>query len=294
MSTQNRRLSYFSIDFLQDERHFFIPNLFCEFIDYLNLLSSEEKIVNDIIQKKAASISNIICEKKQSMLFYKIVFKSCKYNHSPEYMSSRDGSERPSDKQLDEGEKELTHMCMRIDPNEAYTIFEERRNGVSIGNVVKYFNTLLKKFLEQKGVLDKFIIWSSIIPPDDFLSSLKKANRITVANIFVDKEVLGDDYLGLMNVDASSQEELIMALKAKRMESLPKRAIEQTFTKLSTAGTVVKRIRLYGKDINKLNVVIDSLNQKKVEEVVVDLKADGTVDSYSIFARIEEILGVTE
>lgn len=40
--------------------------------------------------------------------------------------------------------------------------------------------------------------------------------------------------------------------------------------------------------------MIDSLHQKKVDEVSVNLLQNGVVDTYSIFAKIEEILGVTE
>ncbi len=42
-------------------------------------------------------------------------------------MSSIDGSERASDKKPYEGEKELTHMCMKITSVEAFTIFEDRK-----------------------------------------------------------------------------------------------------------------------------------------------------------------------
>ena len=85
-----------------------------------------------------------------------------------------------------------------------------------------------------------------------------------------------------------------MTLKSKPRQSLPKRAMQSTFRKIATEGTLVNRIRLYGKDINRMNIVIDSLNQKKVEEVTVDLLPNGVVDTYSIFAKIEEVLGVTE
>ena len=43
-----------------------------------------------------------------------------------------------------------------------------------------------------------------------------------------------------------------------------------------------------------MNITIDSLGGKRIEEVTVDLTPNGVVDSYSIFAKIEEVLGVTE
>ena len=183
---------------------------------------------------------------------------------------------------------------MRIDGNEAYTIFEERRNGVTMGGVIKYFNKLLHTFLSQEGIEDNFYLWASIIPPDDFLTALDTADRISVAQLFVEKRVLGSGYLNLMDVDANSQNDLLMTLKSKPRQSLPKRALKQAFLSIATEGTEINRIRLYGKDINKMNITIDSLGGKRIEEVTVDLTPNGIVDSYSIFAKIEEVLGVTE
>lgn len=294
MSVQKRKLSYWGIEFASGDTHYFDPQLFCRFLEYVNSLAEGDKLFRDEKNNKAVALSSIRDETKQGLHLYKIIFKSCKYNHSPDYMSSTDGSERPTDKRLDEGDKELTHMCMRIDGNEAYTIFEERRNGVTMGGVIKYFNKLLHTFLSQEGIEDNFYLWASIIPPDDFLTALDTADRISVAQLFVEKRVLGSGYLNLMDVDANSQNDLLMTLKSKPRQSLPKRALKQAFLSIATEGTEINRIRLYGKDINKMNITIDSLGGKRIEEVTVDLTPNGIVDSYSIFAKIEEVLGVTE
>ena len=64
--------------------------------------------------------------------------------------------------------------------------------------------------------------------------------------------------------------------------------------KLGTEGTITNRIRIHAKDIDKLDVVIDSVGEKKVDEITVELNDNGTVNSHSIFAKIEELMGVTE
>lgn len=294
MSLQKRKLSYWSIDFSYGDTHLFDRTLFTKFLDYVGMLSTSEQIFRDDKTKKAVAISNILCETKEGMILYKIIFKSCKYNHSPDYMSSNDGSERPSDKKLYEGDRELTHMCLRIDAKEAYTVFEERRNGVSMGGVINYLNTLLKRFLKLQGKDDSLFLWAGIIPPDDFLTSLKSAKRISVAEMFLGKKVLGSSHLNLIDLEASSQESITITVKSKPRESLAKQGFEKLFLSLASEGTDVSRIRLHGKDINKMNIIIDSLNGKRVDEVTVNLTPAGTVDSYSIFAKIEEVLGVTQ
>lgn len=146
MSVQKRKLSYWGIEFASGDNHFFDAPLFCRFLSYVQSLPDENKLFRDEKNNKAVALSSVRDETKQGLHLYKIIFKSCKYNHSPDYMSSTDGSERPTDKQLHEGDKELTHMCMRIDGNEVFTIFEERRNGVTIGGVIKYFTRIASHF----------------------------------------------------------------------------------------------------------------------------------------------------
>lgn len=294
MSIQKRKIAYYSIEFNCGDERSFDPNLFCEFLSYADSISGEERIFNDATTKKAVDFDSIHREEKEGLVLYKVTFKSCKYQHSPDYMSSVDGSERPSDKRLEEGEKELTHMCISIKPNEAYTIFEQRRNGVSIGGVIKYFNKLFKEFLRLNGIEENLYLFASLIPPQDFLTLLNNSERIVQANIYTEKCVLGSGYLDLMSIDPSLQDDLVITARAKRGESLSKRAMREAFLKVSTEGTTTSRIRIYAKDIDKLDVIIDSMGQKKIDEITVELNENGTVNSYSIFSRIEELMGVTE
>ena len=295
MSTQNRRISYWSFDFLSEDNHYFDADVFCRFMEYIGGLSAQDLLVRDDKQNKAISIESVRNETKQRVHMYKVVFKSCKYNHSPDYMSSIDGSERPTDKLLYEGDKELTHMCFRVDSSEAYTILEDRRNGVSIGAIVAYYNRLLKKFIyESEDLEDNFVLWSSIIPSDDFLTAVNKTIRITSAELFVEKKVIGTGYLNLIKADASLQDDVIITVKAQPRQSLTKRILENAYNALTSGGTELERIRVRGKDVNNMNVTIDSLNGKKVDEITVNLLETGIVDSYSLFAKIEELLGVTE
>ena len=92
MSLQRRKLSYWSIDFLSGDHHFFDADVFCRFLGFLTSLSDTEKLFRDEKNNKAVSLASIRDETKQGMHLYKIIFKSCKYNHSPDYMSSTDGS----------------------------------------------------------------------------------------------------------------------------------------------------------------------------------------------------------
>ncbi len=295
MSIQKRKIAYHSIVFTDGETNSFDNILFFNFIGYLESLHDKEKIFRDEKNKKAVSIERIESVTKEGMDFLKVTFKSCKYNHFPDYMSSVDGSERPTDKRNDEGDKELTHMMMKVTAREAETIFEERRNGVTIGGVIKYFNQKLKEYYSKKGIDSELYLWAGFIPPEDFLESLNKSTKISIADIFLTKSVLGSECLDLLgDTEYDCRDELVLTMKSKRKESLQKRALRGLYTNIGSSGTKVERLRLYGKDIDNMDITLDSLKKKKVNQINVELRPNGTVDSYSIFAKLEELFGVTQ
>ena len=291
MSIQKRKISYWAIDFLSGDKHYFDPEIFKRFMTYINTLDQQSRLQREEKLNKAIALENVYEKKTQRLQLYEVTFKSCKYNHSPDYMSSVDGTERPTQKLLYEGDKELTHICFRIDDNEVYTIFEERRNGVSMRAMVTYLNRHLKKFIEKENMKNDFYLSSSIIPPDDFITALGKTRRISETELFVERKILGSEYLNLMDDDINSRNDLTIIVKSKPRKSLAKRIIEDSFTKLTTGGTEVSRIRVRAKDENSMNVIIDSLNGKKVDEINVELQENGIVDSKCLFSKMEDIMG---
>lgn len=292
MSLQKRKLGYWSLEFAHGDNEFFDRNLFVGFMTYLSGLDTQSSLQRDSKNNKAIAVDRIWETDIQGATTYEIRFKSCKYNHSPDYMSSTDGSERPTEKQLYEGDKEVTHICMRIDALEVMCVVEERRSGVTFGAVIRYLNEKLRNYLCQENQDEGVILIGSIVPPQDFLAALEATDRITIAELFVDKEVMGTDYLGFLEIDASTREEVVMTVKSKPKQSIAKRAAREAFLGLTTEGTRVRRIRLRGRDYNNMSVIIDSLNAKKKDEVYVELMPNGIVNTASIFQKMEETLEV--
>ena len=295
MSTTKRKISYWGIEFAKkDGQIYFDPSKFIRLMTYIKSLNPNYLLSRDEKQNKAISIDSIREEKIQGLHLIKCVFKSCTYNHSPNYMSSIDGSERPTDKLLTEGDKELTHICFRIDSNEAYTVLEERRNGVSMGAAIAYLNKMLKKYIEEEKIHEEFSIQSSLIPFDDFITGLGKTNTISAVELFAEKRIIGSEFLNLMDFDSNTQDEVTICIKAKRRKTLSKDSVVRLFRKITSGGEMTNRIRIRGRDDNKMSILLDSMNGKKVDEITVDLKENGIVDSYSIFSKLKELLGVNE
>jgi hypothetical protein len=223
----------------------------------------------------------------------KIVFKSCLFNHRPPIMSSVDGSERKSDKEPQEGDKEKTHLCMRIHDNEAELILEERKNGVTIKEIDKYLNQRLKNYLKSKDQKLDFAITHGIVPSEKFIESLKSMARVSIAEVFTGKKILGSEFLNLYeHEDSSMRNEIMITLKAKKAENLFKRHLQAIYEKIVAQDEVITRIRIYGSDEEGNHIKLDSDIIKKVDFVNALLDENGIVETTTMLERMESLLGV--
>lgn len=295
MSNCNRKIGYYTFQFVKgdDETRFFDSELFCNLLNYINSIPDAERIHNDARHSKAKELCSLDEVSIQGKHLLKIIFKSCKYNHSPDLMSSRDGTERSSDKKEYEGEKELTHLCIEVNSSEAFSILEERASGVTISQITTYFNIWMEKYSEQNESAKETKILFNIVPSDDFINSLRRVRRITIAELHTEKALLGSGFLNLLELTDDTQDDVVMQIKAKRKRNLSKESIQKLYSRMSAEEIKVNRIRIYGRDEQGLNVLLDSLNAKKKEEITVNLTEKGIVDSFSMFSKMEELMGVT-
>jgi hypothetical protein len=301
MSTSRRKIGFYSMEFTRrtkndDERFFFDKDLFCGLIEFINTeITDEEKLKKNRNSNKATALELYESYEKNAKQLVKVIFKTCKYNHSPDYMSSEDGSERESDKSLDEGEKERTHLLGMFENDELMLMLEERRSGISISGIVSYINSFIKKYIEvNDDIKGQFRLKYSIVPSEDFEGSLDGLNRVCGADIYTHKQLLGSDGLAIMNRDdRHMKDEIVISCKVKKGESLITRNLKSLYHSAISEGQRITRIRIHGKDEHNTNVILDSDIFKRVEYIDTALNdAKGTVDSYAFFSKIEEIFGV--
>ena len=209
--------------------------------------------------------------KERSNNIFKLIYKSGKYNHSPNYISRLNGQERLSDKDLDEGECEKTHIV--IDTNTSSLIIESRRSGISAFSIVKYINSFIK---DRNLDFNKIKVVKEL--KEDFLSNIQALDRIQSVELFVEKEIIGSDYLNLIEPTTETQDEVVITIKAQKRKTLISSQIIDRF------------IRVRGRDSDNITVLLDSLNQGKVEQIYVDLNENGTVNSNSFFEKAIEVL----
>jgi hypothetical protein len=262
------------------------------FLNFMRNIESLNFIMDVTRINKAISIEWMNVSQVNYQDVIEIVFKSCKYNHSPDYMSSVDGSVRPSSKELFEGEKELTHLCIKVTSLEAEVILEERRSGVTINEVVKYLKKCLREYNTANQITNNFKFEYGIVPSDDFITSLNGMTRVKVAEIYKHKRILGSEALNLLNrEDLSMKEDVMITMKAKQGESLGKTFLKRAYQVIGE-NVETKRIRVYGNDEGNKGIKLDSDMMKRLDFVKAELNENGVVNSSSIFEKMIESLGV--
>ena len=297
MSTQNRKVGFYNFHFKKHGslEEYFDKDVFKNFLEYVLQLPSNQQIISIPRFNKAITIDKHLFTQYHADYVVRIVFKSCKYNHSPEYMSSVDGTERDSDKLPHEGDKEKTHLCIRISTFDASLLLEERRSGVTINEITNYLNKMLRQYLTIKGMPKNFKIIYGAEPSQNFLSLLDAARDIKVAELHTSKVYLGSEAMGVVQEeDNSMKEEIVITIKAQPKESLRKRVFKRIFRELTSEESKVSRIRLYGHDENSNILRIDSQPLKKVDYVTADLEQNGTIKTESIFEKMYVVLGIIE
>jgi hypothetical protein len=297
MSSGDRKIGFYNFIFTKasDGNQFFDKDLFKDFFDYINNLPSDDKIIRNDSKHKAISIEGYTVMTHNTYYATKIIFKSCKFNHRPPLMSSIDGSERNSDKKPQEGEKEKTHLCMHIHDTEAELILEERKNGVTIHEIVKYLNSRLRKYLEQKRLKPEFAITHGIVPSEAFLENLKSMTRVSIAEVFTGKKILGSEFLNLYeHEDSSMRNDVMITLKSKRSENLFKRHLKAIYERLIGQDEIITRIRIYGADEEGKHVKLDSDIIKKVDYINTLLDENGIVQTSTMFEKMETLLGADD
>jgi hypothetical protein len=295
MSNQDRKIGFYGIQFKQygkkDGDIFFDQEIFKNLLEFIDRLSAAEKVIKLERYKKAISIDQINVDSKKKGYLAKIVFKSCKYDHNPKYMSSIDGSERESDKKKYEGEKEKTHLCIQINALEGKAVLEERRSGVTIKGIVDYFEQNLKKYLEKEEQKKSYKIIHSIIPGHDFIEALKGMKEAKIAEIYTSKKFLGSEGYNLLErEDTFMKDDIVITTKAKPKLSLGKRYLKKAYESVVSGDGKISRVRVYGINSENNAVKIDSDVIKKLDYVKAVLDVDGTVNTKSVFLQMTKVL----
>ncbi|EIW92378.1 hypothetical protein HMPREF1321_1570 [Capnocytophaga sp. oral taxon 412 str. F0487] len=225
---------------------------FNNFVEFVNNLDDESKKYN-INRTKFCSIEFINqleqrdCNGRLKCFFGCI--KSAPFGVNKPLLDYSDNTERDNPKNLTEGEKEQNYFILAFNSNSEFEIiFQKSGLGISINQFKNYIDNLINKYLSYINLEKEFRTEMGDIIIENLNDIIDRIDRIVECKLYIDKQVLGSDFLGLSNRTLSVKKELTISAKAEYNQSIEQflRDILQNITHNNT----ISRVWVRGKDNN--------------------------------------------
>jgi|SRR5690554_2576546 len=218
-------------------------------------------------------------------------FKSARNKFRPNLVNRRTGTERPNPKLLVEGDIEKTHFVIIIDEeqDEVYLIHQYNFHGMGIKDMLRYLKFFAKQHAEKKDLKKSFTLKHHIIPESGFIETLQSMNRVKIADVYMDKQLLGSDALNMSNRLLNVKNELKLTIGSTPRESIKSTAVD-IFNLFNQGGSKISKIRIEGKDRRDNDILIDTSFMNKQEFITVDRNTEtGELVSTQVYTELEEL-----
>lgn len=294
MSVSLRTLGFYNcyMNGNDNNKEFFNKDFFIKLIKYIAILNSSERLENNEKEKKMYSLKGYELNSDDDDIIT-LIFTSAKYQHSPDYMSSIDGSTRPTDKHLYEGEAELTHLCLKLKAEKSIIVLEERQSGMTITKIISYLNSYIDKLAKAENTKYPYKFLTEIYPVRNIKEIIENFSRATTLELFVKKDVIQDKMMEFAEIDTPLiRDEAIITIKAEKREAFSK-VFLQSVEKLADAivgkregSGKCTRIRIKGKSNENHPISFDTEILKRKEQVESHLNKNGTVNTEDLIKKM--------
>ena len=188
---------------------------------------------------------------------------------------------------MEEGEQVKTHIV--IDTNSGYMTKDTMLRGIAINNFISYLNSFLS--FGENEIEGKFEYYD--VPSDTFREEINQLDRVTLAEITTDKQILGSPALGYNGRMEEVQEDISITLKSHRGGSIKSQVLQMILPSLN--NNRIRRVRIKGKDEFGNSRTLDSLNLLKKTYVDVEKnELTGEYDSVSMFTELKSALATLQ
>lgn len=242
-----------------------------EALEYIFKLPKKKRFY-DLKNDKFCFLDNLSIDKN----LYSGFFKSARNEFRPNLINKITGNERKNPKQKSEGDIEKTHFVIKIDEtnNEVYVFFEHNYTGISIQSLINYLNRFSREYASKNNSSSRFTLFYQMIARNNFLTELEKLERTKIAEIHIDKQLLGSDFLNFSNRTIPIQQDVLLKVKAKKKEDI-KNFVVDVFNKFSgKKDESISKIRIYGQDENGNETFIDTSFMGQVDFISANLDND--------------------
>lgn len=297
MAIKKRQIQYFELTkkIWRKEDNNIVP--FAEIKDLLKwILKKNKKIrLHQLKQARVCLLDSCMPPiEGEGTIIIKGLMKSTTQDFCPYLLNSRTGEERPNTRTKQEGDIQKNHFLIKIidredDEFNVFVIFEKNGNGITINQLIDCLNGYNKLWVQHKKEKRSYSVGYSIVCGDDFFDMLNNMGRAKIAEVHFDKTLVGSDALEFSDKLASAKSNVVLTMKAEKEMSLKGFGLD-VLQLLQGKKSKISKIRIYGEDDEKRNVMIDTEFMGKKTEIEAELNPDtGEVITTNIYSELEEL-----
>lgn len=280
MDNKTRKVSFNYITFREDSQQEDIDLTLSSLITEIFKIDKKDRKLN-ISSEKFCFLDDFSISESKAIC--KLTFKTAKHSYRAPLIDKNTVEERDNPKTLDEGEVQKTHFLIKFKEGDAILFAEKYRGGLTVQQLIEYINSFVHK-LYRSDYYSYFII-----PKDNIFEELENLKRVSLAKIFVDKQVLGSDSLNFSRRIDTVQDDITVQIKADRGLSM-KEFAKDILSHFSGGKRAINRVRIEGKNSTNNDVLIDTEFCEKREFVIAKLDEDtGEVNSYNLLYQLQII-----
>lgn len=217
---------------------------------------------------------------------HQIIFKSAVHSFRPPLLNSLTVDERESPKEIEEGETEITHIVTKATNGDVIIVLEKFLGSININQFIKYLN----HFALLAETENEFMFGYDIIAKDDFLEEVENLTRVTCAEVYIDKQMLGSESLNYSERISSVKHEVMLTVKAKPLDSIIDFA-KDVYATFNGGANEVQKIRIIGRneDNNEVKINTDFIERQEYVMPLIN-ENTGEVLTDEILQEIEIVL----
>lgn len=211
--------------------------------------------------------------------------------YRPNYVDKNNGSKRENQKTESEGDEEKVHFAIKYSENKVFLLVELNGKGIQTDKVGQYFGSLTKKVWQRNGQQRSLNTVCRPIPIDNMVDVINNMNKASVVELYMDKRILGSEFLRLTNRTTSVKQEIVLTIKkARNRDANIKDAAQDMYTVYSENSTDVKRMRIKGNDDQDIPFQVDTsfFGKKTFINFAEDI-GTGTVNTTDALRKLKEL-----
>ena len=287
MKTVKKKIGFYYLVLKDGDLELSAHDVLIRLFDFLTYKTRLERKL-DIAKDKIVFLDTCTSDRVKALL--KLRFKSAEHSYRAPLINKNTVKERDNPKMIEEGEQIKTHALIKFKDSCAFLFLETGSGVLTSNNLKEYLNQMLVLYNTEHSD-DELVGHFSLqmIPCENFREVLQSMTRVSCAEIYTEKQILGSDALNFSDPTDELREEVVVSIKAERKKSI-ERFIYRLLDKFSGGESVIRRIRVKGKMSNNNDSIIDTgfLLKKEYVDVLQDDET-GQLKSANMFSKLVEL-----